>query len=111
MKFNKRDIVDVAFDLPDGRIKIHPAIIISGAHYFDAEQAFYVVMVSSKSYNEEFSVALEPEELTAPLPKISFAKCHLIQSFTELDVIKRRGKISVKLYDDIKKKVLEALFE
>jgi mRNA-degrading endonuclease toxin of MazEF toxin-antitoxin module len=110
MKYSKRDIVDVAFDLPDGSLKIHPAIIISGQNYFDTEDSFYVVMVSSKPYNEEFSVELLPEELTNPMPKESYAKCHLIQSFNELDVIKRRGKISTKLYGKIKGKVIEALF-
>lgn len=39
MRVNKRDIVEVVFDLPDRSIKIHPAIIISGGNYFDAEEA------------------------------------------------------------------------
>jgi hypothetical protein len=69
MKYSKRDIVDVSFDLPDDSLKIHPAIINSGQNYFVTEDSFYVVMVSSKPYNEEYSVALIPEELKNHMAK------------------------------------------
>lgn len=111
MKYNQRDIIDVAFDLPDGSIKIHPALIISALNYYESEDAYYAVMISSKNYNEEFSVELVPGEISIPLPKTSFVKCQLIESFSDSDVIKRRGRVSKTLFDLIKSKVIEALFK
>jgi mRNA-degrading endonuclease toxin of MazEF toxin-antitoxin module len=110
MTVNKRDIVEVVFELPDGNIKIHPAIIISGDNYYEAEEAYYAIMISSKPYNPEFSVELTNEKVTVPFSKISFAKCHLIQSFKPYEIISKRGTVTAKAFEEIKEKVLDSLF-
>ena len=45
MKFQQRDIVEVSFELPDGTLKIHPALVISNDEIFDVEDIFYAVMI------------------------------------------------------------------
>jgi len=110
MRVNKRDIVEVVFELPDGNIKIHPAIIISGENYYDAEEAYYAVMISSKSYNSAYSVELTNEKVNTPFSKPSFAKCHLIQSFIPSEIISKRGTVTPRAFEEIKEKVLESLF-
>jgi mRNA-degrading endonuclease toxin of MazEF toxin-antitoxin module len=110
MRVNKRDIVEVVFELPDGNIKIHPAIIISGENYYEAEEAFYAIMVSSKPYNAEYSVELTNEKVTTPFSKPSYAKCHLIQSFIASEIISKRGAVTLRAFDEIKGKILDSLF-
>ena len=67
MKVQQRDIVELNFELPGGKFKSHPALIISNEHVLDAEDIFYAVMISSKPFNDEFSFELTDTMLTKPL--------------------------------------------
>jgi hypothetical protein len=40
MKANQQQIVDINFLFPDGRMKPHPAIIVSNEELYDAEGFF-----------------------------------------------------------------------
>ncbi len=75
MKVNQRDIVELNFELPNGKLKAHPALVISNQNVLDAEDIFYAVMISTKEYNDEFTFELTNAMLTKPLSKISFVKC------------------------------------
>jgi hypothetical protein len=45
MKVSQRDIVEVGFELPDGSLKIHPALVISNQDVLEAEDIFYAFEV------------------------------------------------------------------
>ena len=47
MKVQQRDIVELNFELPDGKFKVHPALVISNEHVLEAEDIFYALMISS----------------------------------------------------------------
>lgn len=51
MKINQRDIVELNFELPNGKMKIHPALVISNGNVLDTEDIFYAVMISTKPFN------------------------------------------------------------
>lgn len=40
MKIQQRDIVELNFELPDGKIKAHPALIVSNENVLDTEDIF-----------------------------------------------------------------------
>ena len=82
MKVNQRDIVEVNFQLPNGKFKVHPALVISNQNVLDTEDIFYAVMISSKEYNNEFTFELTNTMLTKPLVKTSYIKCQLLQAYT-----------------------------
>lgn len=69
MKINQRDIVELHFELPNGKFKTHPALVISNQNVLDAEDIFYAVMISSKNFNDEFSFEVTNAMLSKPLLK------------------------------------------
>ena len=77
MKVYQGDIVELNFELPNGKLKIHPALVVSNQNVLEAEEIFYAVMISTKEYNDEFTFELSNEMLTKPLSKKSFVKCQL----------------------------------
>ena len=56
MKIQQRDIVELNFELPDGKFRPHPALVISNQSVLDTEEIFYVLLISSKFYNDEFTL-------------------------------------------------------
>ncbi len=70
MKINQRDIVEVCFELPDGRLKEHPATVISGPDILDAEEIIYTVLVSSSIANMEYAIELTDAMVTKPMKNV-----------------------------------------
>jgi mRNA-degrading endonuclease toxin of MazEF toxin-antitoxin module len=110
MKVQQRDVVELNFELPNGKFKTHPALVISNKNVLDAEDIFYAVMISSKSFNDEFTFELKDEMLTKPLSKQSFVKCQLIQSYSIDEVIQKMSAIKLVYFDEIKRKIFETVF-
>jgi hypothetical protein len=40
MKVNQRDIVELNFELPNGKFKTHPALVLSNQHVLNTEDIF-----------------------------------------------------------------------
>jgi hypothetical protein len=110
MQVNQRDIVEVSFELPDGRLKVHPALVISNQNVLDAKDIFYALMISTKPYNDEFTVDVKDSMLTKPLPKKSFVKCQLIQSYRTEEVIRKISSMKLEPFEVVKRKMVESVF-
>jgi mRNA-degrading endonuclease toxin of MazEF toxin-antitoxin module len=89
MKVQQRDIVELNYELPNGKFKVHPAIIISNENVLNTEDIFYAVMVSSNPINDDFTFELDNTMLTRALSKKSYVKCQLIQSYSLNEVISK----------------------
>lgn len=96
MAVSQGEIVELNYQLPNGTLKTHPAIVISKSTVHEVEDIFYALMISSKPLPDEFSYSLTNEMLTKSLPKKSYVKCQLIQSYTESEIIGRHGRIKNK---------------
>ncbi len=110
MKIQQRDIVELNFELPDGNIKVHPALVISNQNVLESEDIFYALMISTKSFNDEFTFELSNEMLTKPLWKKSFVKCQLIQSYSTDEVISKISSVKADVFEKIKKRLFETVF-
>ena len=67
----QREIVEVPYQLPDGSIKPHMALVLSTSKLLEAEEGmFYAVLISSKNINPEFTLEIQDEWLSKPLSKI-----------------------------------------
>ncbi len=110
MKVNQRDIVELNFELPNGKLKVHPALVISNQHVLDAEDIFYAVMISTKEYNDEFTFELTNTMLTKPLTKKSFVKCQLLQSYTSSEVISKISSVKPSYFEQIKQVIFDKVF-
>ena len=56
---SQREIVEVPYQLPDGSIKTHMALVLSTERLQLAEDGmFYAVLISSKNLNPEFTMEI-----------------------------------------------------
>ena len=110
MKVQQRDIVELNFELPNGTFKVHPALVVSNAAVLEAEGIFYVVMISSKPFNDEFTFELEDAMLTKPLSKKSFVKCQLLQSYTADEILSKISAVKAAYFAQIKARIFETVF-
>ena len=110
MKINQRDIVELNFELPNGQIKTHPALVISNENVLDAENIFYAVMISTKEYNDEFTFKKSNSMLSKPLNKTSYIKCQLLQSYSVDEVISKISSIKIEPFKQIKQLIFDTVF-
>ena len=110
MKVSQRDIVEVNFELPGGKFKTHPALVISNQNVHDEEDIFYALMISTKQYNDEFTYELTNSMLTKPLSKTSFVKCQLLQSYTAEEVLSKISTVKTQYFEEIKRTIFETVF-
>ena len=110
MRIQQRDIVELNYELPNGKFKIHPALVISNSNVLETEDIFYAVMISSNSMNEEFNFELDNSMLTKPLSKKSFIKCQLIQSYTTDEVISKISSVKQATFEKNLKRIFETVF-
>ncbi len=88
----QREIVEVPFVLPDGRVLPHPALVLSCDELQDVEPGlFYAVLISSKNHNPELTIPIQSEWLSNPLPKASYFVTHIISPFNAENVITRHS--------------------
>jgi mRNA-degrading endonuclease toxin of MazEF toxin-antitoxin module len=110
MKVQQRDIIELNYELPNGKFKVHPALVISNSNVLETEDIFYAVMISSNSMNEEFNFELDNSMLTKPLSKKSYVKCQLIQSYTIDEVISKISSLKQSSFDAVLKRIFETVF-
>jgi hypothetical protein len=92
MKVFQRDIVEINYLFPNGKSKPHMAIIVSNNDLQLDEDFFYIVMISSKNYNPQYTFELTNEMLTKPLQQRSYVICQLLGGYTEQQVIKNADR-------------------
>lgn len=104
----QREIVEVPFLLPDGKMLPHPALVISCEELQEVEQGlFYAVLISSKNIIPELTVPIKSEWLSSPLPKASYFVTHILNAFNVEDVISRHNCfLRQPFFDNIVDKVV-----
>ena len=110
MKVQQRDIVELNYELPNGKFKVHPALIISNQNVLETEDIFYTVLISSNPINDDFTFELDNDMLTKPLSKKSFVKCQLLQSYSADEVISKISSVKQIYFDKILKRIFETVF-
>ena len=101
MAVYQREIVELQYELPNGQLKTHPALVISNTAVHEIEGIFYALMISSKPLPDEFAFELNDKMLTKPLSKTSYVKCQLIQSYSEEEILKKHGMVKQKFFNEI----------
>ena len=110
MKVNQRDIVEVNFLFPDGKMKPHMAVVISNDELNEDEGFFYLAMISSKNYNPQYTFELRDEMLSKPLRLKSYVVCQLISGYTERDVMKKCSRVNETVFLEIVEKIKKTIF-
>jgi mRNA-degrading endonuclease toxin of MazEF toxin-antitoxin module len=110
MRVYQRDIVEVNFLFPDGKMKPHMAVVVSNDELNENEGFFYLAMISSKNYNPQYTFELKNDMLSKPLWLKSYVVCQLISGYTERDVIKHCSRVNETAFNEIVEKIKETIF-
>ena len=87
-RVRQREIVEVPFNMPDGRVLTHMVLVLSREELQDYEDGmFYGVLISSKNYYPELTIPIKSEWLNKSLSKESYFITHLVQQFNVEEVI------------------------
>ena len=110
MRYLQRDIVEVNFLFPDGSTKPHMAILVSNNQLQEDEDYFYLVMISSKNYNPQYTYELHNDMLSFALTKKSFVVCQLLSGYTERDVVRELGQIRNPFFEEVVERIKQSIF-
>ena len=109
----QREIIEVPYQLPDGEIKPHMALVLSTEKLQDAEEGmFYAVLISSKNLNPEFTMQIKNEWLSKPLSKKSYFVTHIVSYYRTDEVIQSfNNYVKADYFDAIMNKVILSMFD
>ena len=100
-KVNQGEIVEVPFEMPDGSILPHPALVLSKEYLQDYEDGlFYAVLISTKNHYPELTIPIQEDWLNKPLTKSSFFVTHIIDQFNVDEVMGRTNTFLKEYYFD-----------
>ncbi len=95
MTLNQGDIVSVDFPFSDGSgVKRRPALIISTKRVNKTGDVILMQITSRQWQSNEMSFALEPHNLSEPLPLKSLLRLHKIFTLNKSLIIKRISKLN-----------------
>ncbi|MBQ0061778.1 MAG: hypothetical protein KBT15_08405 [Bacteroidales bacterium] len=106
---HQREIVEVPFDMPDGRVLTHMVLVLSRVELQEYEDGmFYGVLISSKNHIPELTIPIKSGWLNKPLSKQSYFITHLIQQFNANEVMHRYNLFLKNAYfEPLVNKILE----
>ena len=107
-KVHQREIVEVPFDLPDGRVLPHMALVLSRDAIQDYEDGmFYAVFISSKNHYPELTIPIQQDWLSKPLSKRSYFITHIVKDFNVADVMNRYNNyLRNDIFEDILRRIV-----
>ena len=109
MIVHQREIVEVPFEMPDGRILTHMALVLSADDIQNYEEGlFYAVLISSKNHFPELTIPIQNAWLNKPLSKQSFFVTHIVKDFNVSEVINRYNNfIKADVFPSLVKQIVE----
>lgn len=112
MTVRQREIVEVAFTLPDGTSLVHPALVVSSDELQNVEYGMiYVLLISSKNHHPEYTIKIEEEWLSKPMSKQSYFITHIMGMYNVDEVISKKNCfIKQRYFDVVIDKIVESIF-
>ena len=112
-KVSQREIVEVPYQLPDGSIKPHMALVLSTDKLQLAEDGmYYSVWSSSKNLNPEITIEIQKELLSKHLSKQSYFITHIVSYYRTDEVIQSFNNfVKQRYFDAIMNKVILSMFD
>jgi mRNA-degrading endonuclease toxin of MazEF toxin-antitoxin module len=110
MRVHQRDIIEVNFLFPDGKMRPHMAVVVSNDELNENEGFFYLAMISSKNYNPQYTFELRNDMLSEPLRMKSYVVCQLISGYTKRNVIMNCNRVNKPVFLKIIEKIKKTIF-
>lgn len=111
ISYKQREIILVPFPFSDlSQIKKRPVLIISNDSYNQTHDDVLVCIITSKHYEDNYSILLENEDLDfGVLPESSVIKVHKIFSIHKTKIIKKFSSITPSLYQKVCEKIINLI--
>ena len=109
----QREIIEVSYIMPNGKILNHPALVLSSDELFNKENGmFYAVLISTKNYHPDYTIKIEDEWLNKPMGRESYFVTHIVTYFTPQHIINRMGTfMKEEFFDRVVAKIIKSIFE
>ncbi|MBM2813925.1 MAG: transcriptional modulator of MazE/toxin, MazF [Ignavibacteria bacterium] len=110
-KYEQREIVLVPFPYSDLSItKKRPVLIISNNHYNSKFEDIVVCVITSKIFQDEYSILLKNENLEfGILPEDSCIKVHKLFSIHQTKIIKKFSRLDEETFQIVTAKINELI--
>lgn len=103
--YQRGDIVSVPFPFTDlSQVKLRPALVISGSIVNDSGDVI-LVMITSVSKADGISISISVDNVSIPLPKNSFVRCHKVVTISQSLIQKTISKARIDFVDQIADKI------
>lgn len=111
---NQREIIEVPYLLPDGKIKNHPALVVSVPELQEKEDGmFYAVLISTENFHPEYTIEIKPEDIVDEyyMQKKSYFVTHIVTYFLCRDIIQRKGAfVTQSKFNEVVDAVINNIF-
>lgn len=111
---DQREIIEVPYMFPDGKIKNHPALVVSVPELQEKEDGmFYAVLISTENFHPEYTIEIKPEDIVDEynLQDKSYFVTHIVTYFLCRDVIQRKGAIvTAEKFNEVVQAVIDNIF-
>jgi mRNA interferase MazF len=109
VQITQGDIVAVDFPFSDGSgIKRRPALVIS-SDLINQTGDVVLMQVTSKFKKDRLTIALQPKDISSPLPLQSFLRVHKIFTIDGTLVVKKLSRINEDAFDNVLLRLFELL--
>ena len=100
--------------LPDGKIKNHPALVVSVPELQEKEDGmFYAVLISTENFHPEYTIEIKPEDIVDEynMQKKSYFVTHIVTYFLCRDIIQRKGAfVTQSKFNEVVDAVINNIF-
>ncbi|SHI68675.1 prepilin-type processing-associated H-X9-DG domain-containing protein [Cruoricaptor ignavus] len=110
MRFHKGDIVEVNFLFADGRLKVHPALVVSNDELQEVEGIIYLALISSKATFHQYAFSIEDGMANFNFAKPSYVKCQIIVANVERDIYRKLGIMKLEFVEKVIEKIKQSIF-
>lgn len=111
---NQREIIEVPYLLPDGKIKNHPALVVSVPELQEKEDGmFYAVLISTENFHPEYTIEIKPEDIVDEynMQQKSYFVTHIVTYFLCRDIIQRKGAfVTQSKFNEVVDAVINNIF-
>jgi hypothetical protein len=110
-KVSQWEVVEVNFQLPNGRFLPHPALIISSNELFEDEEFFYAILMTTKNIFPKYTLEITPEMLTKTSDRQSYFATHIIGQFDMNSILQKRNTFLKEEFRAIlQRKIIKSVF-
>ena len=91
---------------------VHPGLVGSSDEVQEVEDGMiYVLLISSKNHHPEYTIKIENEWLSKPMPKQSYFITHIMGIYNVEEVISQKNCfIKERYFDKIIDKIVNSIF-